>query len=240
MLLKSLRKEDIQVMQKRQLSVLTFRKPEWILTSILGPLIFIGIEALMQIILQNKPAIILELVGFIFFSYLPCALSLYFYLRSTNSKKNIGANPHLIAWLYGAFDIYNLIVIAFLVLRLSLMALDRIGLLKGVLELVTIVAYIAMSLIVLMFAPNFLSRKIDPKKVRPGLDIELKLALAIPTFLIGLGTILGQILSRLGAFEIGWMLFGGMGLLGSFVLTTIGLMGVYGFIAMAKYGLIKS
>lgn len=222
--------EDIQLMWNQQLTVLSFMRPNWILSSTLGLLIVIAVETLMHVALKDELTPILTSSGLVYGVYLLYAASLYAYLRNVQMKRQ-ATNSRLLAWLYGMYSVCLLSMITLMLFRGSYAMLRAIGL-DGWLFFFTIASFVATMIITIIFAPNIWKTN----QAKLGLGTEQKLGLAVSTSILAFGVAMGQIFVRMAKFEIGLLAVGGALLIISFVMATICALGVYVFIVMALQG----
>src|SRR6266542_1800049 len=183
-------KSEIQLLWRDQLTVLSFREPSWILKFSLAPLVVLGINALLNISSGDMFVSTLRLNSTAYILYLLFALIIYFYLKHATSNR---INPYIAAWLYGIHGICSIIYIALFFFALSFSAFSNSRVREDVLlflEFVALISFLGISLISFIFSPHR-----ENHSSKTGIGFNNKLAIAIPTFLVGFGIVLGQFLS---------------------------------------------
>lgn len=236
---KSLTSEELEMIWKKQMTTLDSRQPKWILSSLLLPVVFIVLQSLILFPMKQRLIGALITSSIAYFAYLLFAMGIYTYLRAVeNKRKRSTMNSCLAAWLYGAYDMCSLALASIFLLGIGLLSLETAGFslgILGIMEISVLIIYILAVLLILVFTPSLLRRK--HKSLEPGLPLETKWAIAIPTFLTVFGVIVGRMLSHNDEFKIGVIILAGLFLIGSFVLASICAQGLAIFIYLAWKGI---
>lgn len=228
--------EDLQIMWQKQLTVLSFRKPGWLIKQMLTfTLIFLPLTILLQGILNGFDNLNLVFEAIFFGAYVAFTICLYIPVRKHHYEKSRKKrNRYLLSWLYGTFDFFSLMFTSVVFLRFSLMGFALSGIDLTYLKPVILVVYVSILVTSIILSPRII--RAGWKKKKQGLGPEKTWPLAIGAFILGFGILSGPLLRAFDMAWVGTYLIAGLSLLGALLLISISSSGLNGFAAMAVKG----
>jgi len=229
-------KEDLQIVWQKQLTVLSFRKPDWVIKqSLTITLIFLPLTILLQGILNGFDNLNLIFEAIFFGIYVIFTICLYIPIRKQYYEKSRKKrNNYFLAWLYGAHGFCGLMFMSAISLRLSIMGFALSGVDLTYLKPAIFIVYASILVTNIILSPRII--RAGWEKEKKGLGPEKTWPLAIGSFLIGLGALSGPLMRAFDMVWVGSYLIAGLGLLVAFLLISISSPGLNMFAAMAING----
>jgi hypothetical protein len=229
-------KEDLQIIWQKQLTVLSFRKPGWLIKQMLTlTLILLPLTIGFQGMLNGFENLNLIFESIFFGAYVAFTICLYIPIRKQHYEKSRKKrNRYLLSWMYGTFDFCSLMFMSAVFLRLSLVGFALSGFNMMYLKPIILTVYVSILVTSIILSPRIIRSGWEKKK--KGLGPEKKWPLAIGSFILSFGILSGPLMRAFDMFWIGFYIFAGLGLLGAFLLISISSPGLNMFAAMAMGG----
>jgi len=211
----------LKTLWKQQMENLKRYSPRQILYSILSSLVFAMLQGLVLFQSTHQLESIFVVLGLGYGVYMGFAIGLWRWIVVTGTGElHFSKSIYLTAWLYSAFNMFSVAIMAFFSLSISLLLIrmarfppGAIGFLRGGI----LVLYALWAFLCAIFVPR---RAFRPDAVKRGLEWNIKWAIGIPVFFTAFGITAGLGLN-IKALNESLIILAGLFLTIAFVLTSL-------------------
>lgn len=236
--------EHLELFWTRQSKVLIARRPSWILSTSFVVTIFAALHILISVGVRYQVGILLSTANtytnywvWLWGIYTFSSVGLYIWMSVAERKwGNIPEKVGQRVWLYSAFDMFSMAFVSLIVLD-TLFDAFAVADTTSFLVVTKDVILILYILLVMLSLVLTILRLGSQQPAKPGLPLEIRLAIAIPVFVTAFSIMGNSFLLEPAQTEV--MILAGLLLVPSFVLVPIFVSGVVHVIMLKVYKIYK-